>query len=115
MERYQFKSFDHLLRAMDRWFAISKSKRCDAIVKQHDLECAADIWPRDSRGKATGEYTFVGEYDGVMVSFCYWGIIMIGQWQFTQREGQTSKEYAKDVWEALAHPDPTDEEVPDEA
>jgi hypothetical protein len=106
MKRYQFKSFDHLLRAMDRWFTISKRQRCDAIVKQHGLKSAEEIFCRDYRGKCVSQYAFVAEYDGVMVTFDYWGYCMIGEYTFDAPGDIGWESYAEVVRDAILNPEP---------
>lgn len=81
IQHFQFRDAAHVHRAIKRWCSLSKRQRCDAICKQHGFSDATQIWDCDSRGKCRSEAAFVGECDGVMVTFDYWGLAMIGYWQ----------------------------------
>ena len=70
---FQFSSANQVARAMLRWWSLPRYKRAAAIVKQHGLSDASEIFHRDSRGKCYGQTTFVGEYDGRYVVFAYFG------------------------------------------
>ena len=70
---YSFKSGAQIVKAVERWFELPRYKRAAAIVSQHGLGGPSEIFQRDSRGKCYGQYTFIGNYDDVTITFDYWG------------------------------------------
>lgn len=77
---FRFKSSCQVVKAVERWYSLPRYKRAEAIVRQHGLADASEIFQRDRRGKCYSQYTFIGEHDGTMITFDYWGSIYIGDW-----------------------------------
>ena len=103
MANYTFKSDAQVVRAVERWFALPRYARAAAIVKQHGLNDASEIFQRDSRGKCWGQYTFVGNYLGISITFDYWGDVYVGDWLFPEYHA-TGHTLEDDVIGALACP-----------
>ncbi len=100
---YSFKSSAQVVKAVERWFGLPRYKRAAAIVSQHGLGDASEIFQRDSRGKCYSQYTFIGRYDDVTITFDYWGSIYIGDWLLPEWHS-TGDKLRKDVLDCLSCP-----------
>ena len=81
---FRFNSAEHAARAMLRWWSLPRYKRAAAIVKQHGLNDASEIFHRDARGKCYGQTTFVGELDNQWIVFDYFGSVHYNDAQYPE-------------------------------
>lgn len=107
---FKFSSASQVAKAMLRWWSLPRYKRAAAIVKQHGLSDASEIFHRDSKGKCYGMTTFVGEYDGRYVVFDYFGTVMFDDAQYPEYMTNDVEALTKMVLDTKL-PDEEDEEL----